>query len=212
MDLVKIAEDTSTARYTGPVSIVPRPRITARPAPVQSDVVVHRPGLSRRVLRRVVEGPHAWGELEVWPSRYGYTSYCLALYPPGATRSERIRFRLLRAWPPIGILLGLVAGVAGAQVLPAVVALLLGGAAYGAGASGLALLAGPGRHRIRTVRACRGDAGLSAFDRGQLELVSELTDRLLEAEQAQQDGRLDAVAFELVHGEVWARLSAPQLR
>ena len=193
--------------------IVSRRRSTPlRVARSASEVQAARPPLGTRAARRILEGPHAWGELDVWPSRYGCTSFALVVYPPGATRSERIRFRLLRSWPPVGILLGLVVLIAAAHVFPFVLAVLSGAAAYGAGALALGVLAGPGRHRIRELRTCRGHEGTGALDLGQQAELDELSTVLLAAEHELDARTIDEVTFELVHGEVWRRLGAARLR
>lgn len=123
-------------------------------------------------------------------------------------RSERIRFRLMRAWPPFGMLLGLVVVVAAAHAVPLGVAGVLGAAVFGGGSLGLALLAGPSRRRIRELRAWRGDEGMGVRDRGPQAELDELSAVLLEAEHDHRTGRIDAVAFELVHGEVWRLIDA----
>ena len=195
------------------MSIVPRRRAPARPiVAVPPELAPERPGIGQRVLRRVVEGAHEWGDLEVWPSRYGYTSYCLVVYPPGATLSERVRFRLMRSWPPLGMLLGITVVIAAAHVLPLLVAGVIGASVYAGGGMGLAVLAGPGRRRIRTLRTCRGGEGAGSLDRGPQSTLDELAAVLLDAEHARREGLLDAAALEVVQGEVWQRLGSRGLQ
>lgn len=165
-----------------------------------------RPSAGARAIARVLEGPHVWGEFEVWTSRYGYTSHCLVVYPPGSSRSDRVRFRALRVWPPIGMLLGVLAVIVAGQTLPLAGALLVGALVYATGAFCLALLAGPRRRRIRTLQTCRGDEGTGAFDRGPEHALDEFSGRLLEAEKSRRDGLIDAVGFEAVWGAVWSEL------
>lgn len=193
------------------MSIVPRRRTRAVPV-VATEQRAEATRLGRRVLQRILDGPHPWGEFEVWPSRYGYTSFCLVVYPPGAARRERLRFRAMRAWPPFGMLLGLVAMAVASQSMPAMVAFVIGGAVYGGGALALARLAGPSRRRIRTLRTCRGDDGTSALDRGPQQAMEDLSALLLAAEHELRSGRIDAVEFEVVWGEVWRRLGARRFR
>ncbi|WP_375388579.1 DUF6611 family protein [uncultured Amnibacterium sp.] len=190
------------------MSIVSRRRAALPPARWDRAAAPKGPGLPGRALRRVLEGPHEWGDLEIWTSRYGYTGCCLVVHPPGTTRRERIRYRLLRGWPPIGMLLGVLVLIVSAHHLPLGVAVLAGGAAYGAGALGLARLAGPARKRIRTLQTCRGDDGTDALDRGPQQLLDRLAARLLDAERRRRAGGLDAVGFEAVWGDVWHELGA----
>lgn len=160
----------------------------------------------------MLEGAHHWGELEVWTSRYGYTSHCLVVWPPGATRGERIRFRAIRVWPPLGLLVGLLVFVVAGQTLPLVGAAVLGGLACATGAGALALLAGPARRQVRILQTCRGDEGTSALDRGPHRALEELSDRMLTAEHDWRAGRIDAVHFEAVWHEVWRALGARSLQ
>ena len=193
------------------MSIVPRRRTRAVPV-VATEQRAEATRLGRRVLQRILEGPHPWGEFEVWPSRYGSTSFCLVVYPPGAVRSERLRFRAMRAWPPLGMLLGLVAMAVASQSMPVVVALVIGGAVYGGGALALARLAGPGRRQIRTLRTSRSTDGSSALDWGPQQTMEDLAALLLAAEHEHRSGRIDAVEFELAWGEVWHRIGARRSR
>jgi hypothetical protein len=172
-----------------------------------------RPTLARRAVRRVVVGPHEWGELDVWSSRYGYTGYCLAVFPPGSTTSERIRFRLLRSWPPIGVLVGLAVLIVAAQRLPFELALLPAAATYLAGWAALAVLAGARRTQIRTLRAGRDQYGTIPDDGGAHEELEACADVLQEAERLHREGAVDAVGFEVAWGAVWDRLApAPRGR
>lgn len=165
-----------------------------------------RPGLWQRIARRALEGGHPWGELDVWTSRYGYTSYCLVVYPPGATRTDRIRFRLMRAWPPIGMLLGIFTVIVVGQTQPLIGALAAGAAVFAIGALGSARIAGAAGRRIRTLQTCQGDAGTSALDRGPQDALDALRAALFDAEQEWRAGRIDAVRFEAVWSEVWSDL------
>ena len=183
-------------------------RRAAHSAPRTRGGAFHAPGLpspARRALRRVLVGPHEWGELDVWSSRYGYTGYCLAVFPPGSTTGERIRFRLLRSWPPIGLLLGLAVLIVAAQHLPFELALLPAAATYLAGWAALAVIAGARRRQIRTLRAGRDEYGAMP-DEGAHEELEACADALREAERLRRAGALDAVGFEAAWGDVWDRL------
>lgn len=197
------------------MSIVPRRReASPTPAvrrPLPAAPAAPRPSLGRRAVRRVLEGPHEWGELEVWGGRYGCTSSCLVVYPPGATRSERIRYRAMRGWPGLGILLGVLTTLVLAQRIPFVSSALAGLAVYAAGALALAGVAGRGRRGIRTLDACRGDEGVVGMDRGPAQELDRLAATLIEAEQRYRAGAIDAVGFEAAWGEAWRELGDPRL-
>jgi hypothetical protein len=214
-DAVKTTVGRACARYTGDMSIVPRRR-AALPIPGLSGPVlarpstVVRPALQRRLVRRLLEGPHAWGELEVWGGRYGWTSSCLVVFPPGASRSERIRYRAMRTWPAVGILLGVLTTVVVAQRVPFVLAAGAGCAVYAAGALALAGLAGRGRRAIRTLDACRGDEGTVGLERGPAAELDRFAAVLILAERRFRAGDLDAVGFEAVWGAVWQELGDPR--
>lgn len=183
---------------------------SARPGRTDRVPPSHRAPLGQRVVRRVLEGPHGWGELEVWGGRYGFTSSCLVVFPPGASRSERIRYRVMRAWPALGILLGVLATVAVAQRAPFVLAAGAGCAVYAVGALALAGLAGRGRRAIRTLDACRGDEGTVGLDRGPAADLDRFAAMLILAERRHRAGDLDAVGFETVWGAVWQELGDPR--
>jgi len=46
---------------------------------------------------RILDGPNAWGSIEMGPDRQGFRRYRLTLFPPGVTTSERRLLRLSRA-------------------------------------------------------------------------------------------------------------------
>ena len=175
--------------------------------------VIARRGPSRlhsrgRLLRRVLDGKYAWGDIEVWSSRYGYTSSCLVVYPPGSTSADRIRFRLLRSWPPIGMLLGLVAvGIAGHR-LPWEAAVGIGIGVYAAGAALLAVVAGPDRRRVRTLQTCRDDQGTGGLDRGPQDQLDGLVELLVENERRLRAGLIDAAQHEAIWGRAWDQIDA----
>ncbi|GAA2750107.1 DUF6611 family protein [Amnibacterium kyonggiense] len=194
------------------MSIVPRRR-EASPAQCRALPIARpprRPSLARRAARRVLEGPHGWGELEVWGGRYGCTSSCLVVFPPGAARGERIRYRAMRAWPALGILLGVLTTVAVAQRVPFVLAAAAGVTVYTAGALALAGIAGRGRRAIRTLTACRGDEGTVGLDRGPAAELDRFAAVLILAERRHRAGDLDAVGFEAIWGAVWQELGDPR--
>ncbi len=170
----------------------------------------HRHG--RRLLRRLLEGRHLWGELEVWSSRYGYTTYCLVVYPPGSTAAERIRFRALRSWAPLGFVLSTFTVLLAGQALPFAAALGTGIAVYAAGALLLACIAGPNRRLIRTLQTCRGNEGIGGLDRGPQDLPDGVIELLLESERQFEAGETDAVDYEAAWGRAWQVLGAFQKR
>ncbi|MGT2425411.1 DUF6611 family protein [Amnibacterium kyonggiense] len=191
-------------RAASPARPLPRPHGSAAPAP-------RRSSLAGRLARRVLDGRHEWGALEVWGGRYGCTTSCLVVHPPGTARGERIRYRALRSWPGPGLLLAVLATVLVAHRLPFALAAAAGVAVYAAGALALTAVAGRGRRAIRTLQACRGDEGVVGMDRGPAHELDRLAAMLLEAEQRHRAGELDGVGFEAVWGAVWRELGDPRL-
>lgn len=179
--------------------------LDARHAAAESDA---RPLVPTRLLRRVLEGKYTWGELEVWSSRYGYTSFCLVVYPPGSTSHDRIRFRMMRSWPPVGMILGLVAVDIAGHRLPLQAALGIGLGVYFAGALLLALVAGPGRRRVRTLQTCRGDDGTDGFDQGPQARLDEIAELLIENEHKLRAGVIDPAQHEAVWSAAWDQVDA----
>lgn len=167
-----------------------------------------RPKPRHRLLRRLLEGRYTWGDIEVCSSRYGYTSYCLVVYPPGSTSADRIRFRLLRSWPPLGVILGLVAVCIAAEGLPLQLALAIGVGVYSAGLLLFAVIAGPDRRRVRTLQTCRGDDGSGGLDRGPQDQLDGLVELLIDNEQRLRAGLIDAAHHEVVWGSAWDHLDS----
>ena len=162
--------------------------------------------VGERLAARLLDGPHVWGAVEVWSSRYGFTTCCLSVYPPGATRRDRARFRAMRAWPPLGILLVAAVLIGVGHSFPQVAAIALAAAAYCSGALGAALVAGPSRRLIRKVQWQREEVAGAGSNRDRQDRLDGLAVRLVEAERCWRAGLIDAVRFELVWGEVWREL------
>lgn len=193
------------------MSIVPRRHAVPAPAALVGRAgapVRHPVPCTSRIAERVLEGRHRWGDLSVWRSRSGWTTCELVVVPPGATRSTRIRLRLLRLWPPVGLLLGVWAVAAAGRAVPMAAAILAGVGVYALGAAGLAALAGPGRHGVRTLRTCSADDGTSGADLARLLLMQVVAAQLVAAERGLRAGRLDEVGFEAEWGSAWRRLAA----
>ncbi|MGN6325902.1 DUF6611 family protein [Pseudolysinimonas sp.] len=69
----------------------------------------------RRLVSRVLDGPHPWGEFQVGVAARGaWCTYRLMVLPPGVDATGRRLMRLRLAWPAAGALLGFLVLVAGA--------------------------------------------------------------------------------------------------
>lgn len=192
------------------MSIVPRRHAVSAPAAVVGPAVPpvpHPVPVTSRIVDRLLEGRHRWGDLSVWRSRSGWTTCELVVVPPGATRSMRIRLRLMRLWPPVGLLLGVWTVAAAGRTLPIAAAILAGVGVYVLGAAAFAALAGPGRHGVRTLRICSADEGTSGDDLARLLLMQVVAAQLVAAERGLRAGRLDEVGFEAAWGSAWRRLA-----
>ena len=75
----------------------------------------------RRLVSRVLDGPHPWGELRVGTTARGtWRTYRLVVLPPGVDATGRRLMRLRLSWPLIGALLAFAALAVGADhVAPA---------------------------------------------------------------------------------------------
>lgn len=67
-----------------------------------------------------------WGFLETSIARYGETRVRLLLLPPDTTDQQRRMWRLMRAWPLIGLVIGGAATLATADVVGPAAAFVLG--------------------------------------------------------------------------------------
>lgn len=105
--------------------------------------------------RRLLDGGHTWGSLEVSATRYGITRYRLVVFPPGISADDRLLLRIWRAWPTWGMATFLILEILLVPVLGAVAALWISATVFlGAGAVVMAMTAATRGH-VRTMTAVR---------------------------------------------------------
>jgi uncharacterized protein DUF6611 len=150
--------------------------------------------------RRLLDGGHTWGSLEVSPTRYGITRYRLVVFPPGISSDDRMLLRIRRAWPTWGMAVFLILEILLVPAIGAVAALWISATVFlGAGAVVMAMTAAH-RGDVRTVTAIRRAGVHDPLSAEQFLQFYALAHDLAEA-----DGRLAADEIEPVEHEllVW---------
>lgn len=161
-----------------------------------------------RLLTPLLDGPRAWGCLQVRPGRFGITYYRLVVYPPGLSVSERRLVRLARGWPLWGILLWLLCQLwLGGQMSPwpafgASTAVFLAAGAIALGLSGSAF------HRVRTLCATTMAGCDDPESRAARERLVALAAILLRADESRDRGEITVVDHELIWWRVYNLMQA----
>jgi hypothetical protein len=161
-----------------------------------------------RLLTPILDGPRAWGCLQVRPGRFGITYYRLVVYPPGLSVTERRLVRLARGWPLWGMLVWLLCQLwTGGQMSPwpafgvsTAVFLACGAAALG--------LSGDAFHRVRTLCATTMAGYDDPESRAARERLIALAAILLRADEDRDRGEITAVDHELAWWQVYMRMQA----
>ena len=110
---------------------------------------------TRSRWRRLLDGGHTWGSLEVSPTRYGITRYRLVVFPPGISADDRMLLRIRRAWPTWGMAAFLILEILLVPAIGSVAALWISATVFlGAGAVVMAMTAAM-RGGVRTMTAVR---------------------------------------------------------
>lgn len=158
--------------------------------------------------RRLLDGGHTWGSLEVSPTRCGVTRYRLVVFPPGISADDRMLLRAWRAWPVWGMAVFLMMEIVLVPAIGADVALAISSTVFlGAGAVVMALTSTT-RGDVRTLTAIR-QAGV--HDVPAAERFAEfyaLANDLTEADRRLADGEIHAVEHELLVWRAYDRMVA----
>jgi hypothetical protein len=157
--------------------------------------------------RRLLDGGHTWGSLDISPSRYGVTRHHLVVFPPGISADERTLLRLWRSWPIWGTLTWLTLEIFLVPTIGSLPALAISsGICLGAGALAMAMT-GANRTRVQTLSVVRmagvGDAVVADRYAELYALACELG----EADRGLAAGELSTVDHEAVVWRVYDRLS-----
>ncbi|MCU1549865.1 MAG: hypothetical protein JWR36_425 [Glaciihabitans sp.] len=108
----------------------------------------------KNIVRRILEGEHGWGRVEVAPvGRTVWSRYRVAVFPPGLSRSELRSLNFYYSWPIAGALAAVFAFAALGSTWPVVLDVLAVAAVYSGVFWGAATLTRDLRSRIRRVAA-----------------------------------------------------------
>lgn len=155
---------------------------------------------ARTPLRALLEGGHAWGNLEESDGRYGVARSRLTVYPPGLSRDDRIALHLWRTFSIWGLALWLLVEVPLMTVVAPWTAVAV--ATLGCLIVGAAVRARAGRHRhdVRTLASALVTGAHDSDAIARHRLLHELAERLLRADARSAAGELTAIEHE---AEVW---------
>ena len=157
--------------------------------------------------RRLLDGGHTWGSLQVSPSHYGVTRYRLVVFPPGISADERALLRIWRAWPTWGMATFLVMEILLAPAIGPVAALWISsGVFFGGGAVMMATTA-PYRGGVRTMVAVRRSGVDDAPAAERFVEFYVLAHQLVEADQALAAGEIAPVDHELAVWRAYDRMA-----
>jgi hypothetical protein len=157
--------------------------------------------------RRLLDGGHTWGSLEVSPTRYGITRYRLVVFPPGISSDDRMLLRIRRAWPTWGMAVFLILEILLVPALGAVAALWISATVFlGAGAVVMAMTA-VNRGDVRTVTAIRRAGVHDPLAAEQFLGFYALAHDLAEADGRLAAGDIEPVEHELLVWRVYDRMA-----
>jgi hypothetical protein len=158
--------------------------------------------------RRLLDGGHTWGSIDVSPPRYGVSRYRLVVFPPGISADDRVLLRAWRAWPVWGIAVFLALEIVLVPVLGSGQALGTSAAVFlGAGAV-LMAMTGPHRHGIHTMSVVRTAGADDASVVGKYVELQSLADDLAVADRRLIDGEIDAAEHECLVWRVYDRMAS----
>jgi Family of unknown function (DUF6611) len=165
-------------------------------------------GLLRRCWLRLLDGEHPWGSFDVWHDRFGVTRYCLVVFPPGITESERRRVRLARGWPLWGALTWVLCEIGLNQLTGPGSALAVSTAATVG--LGLAAMAAAGEPRIR-VRAMAATVMAGHHDpvsKAVRDSLEKLASSLFEADERLSLGVISRTEHEAIWWRVYDQMES----
>ncbi len=149
-----------------------------------------------RVVRRLSDGEHLWGTVDVSPAnRSVWSRTHVTVYAPGTNSAERRRLRLLHAWPALGALLGLLLMVA-LRDIPAWTGFGAGIGLYAAGFWPLLQSTKRLRRANRHIRVSMVDLGDHYERIGDLPLLRASLRILTHMDDALRRGALTPVEYE----------------
>lgn len=157
--------------------------------------------------RRLLDGGHTWGSLQVSPTRYGITRYRLVVFPPGTSADDRMLLRIWRAWPTWGMATFLILEILLVPAIGAVAALWISATVFlGAGAVVMAMTATT-RGDVRTMTAIRRAGVHDPLAAEQFVEFYGLAHDLVEADGRLAAGEIQPVEHELLVWRVYDRMA-----
>lgn len=157
-------------------------------------------------LRRLLDGPHRWGSIEVRPDRFGLTRHRLVVYPPGLTDTDRRWIRAARGYPVWGFAVWLAAALVAYARLEQGPAFLVATAVYLAAGAAVLHLAGPARRQVRTLEAVSAPQDPASTRRSR-ERIDALAAALGRADEQLDAGIIGAAEHERIWWWVYEQLS-----
>jgi hypothetical protein len=159
------------------------------------------------LLRRVLDGGHSWGSLDVSPPRYGVSRHRLVVFPPGISADDRVLLRAWRTWPIWGVAVFLVLQIVLIQLFSSGAALTFSaGIALGAGGVIMAMT-GAHRSQVRTMSVVRTACADDLLVAERFAELQSLVETLATADHALAEGTIDAVEHELAVWYVYERMA-----
>lgn len=157
--------------------------------------------------RRLLDGGHTWGSLEVSPTRYGITRYRLVVFPPGISADDRVLLRIRRAWPTWGLAAFLILEVLLVPAIGPVASLWISATVFlGAGAVVMAMTAAT-RGDVRIITAVRRAGAHDPLAAEQFAQFYVLAHELVEADARLAAGEILPVEHELLVWRVHDRMA-----
>jgi len=158
--------------------------------------------------RRLLDGGHTWGSLEVSPTRYGITRFRLVVFPPGISSDDRVLLRIWRAWPTWGMATFLILEILLVPAIGAVAALWISATVFlGAGALVMARTTGSRGH-VRTMTTIRRAGVDDPVAAEQFLEFYVLAHELAEADGRLAAGKIQPVEHEMLVWRVYDRMAA----
>jgi hypothetical protein len=159
-----------------------------------------------RAARRLSEGPHPWGVIDVTPTgRTVWSRTRLTVYPPGTNSTERRALRFYRVWPVAGAALAILLFFT-LSALPVVVVTLLALALYIAGIWAAYAATRDLRPRLRYITVLTIQTGLTIETVGDIASFDDTTDRLRALDALHDQGLIGAAEYEMHWSEIYDAL------
>jgi hypothetical protein len=161
------------------------------------------------LIRKLTEGAHPWGTVDVSPAGRGlWQRVRLTAYPPGTTSAERRALSFAHAWPILGAVVSLLLLVALGSAWPAPLELAAMIALYLAGFWVGARITRPVRRRLRILTTATVYVGGELQEFGNVRLLRETIAEFDRIDALQRRGDLTPVQYEAEWGVIFDTLPA----